>query len=260
MDWTEIKDVLTSASSFELTISGRMGASKTLTFTMTDRLGAPGPLTFTTLGTGSMKRVVRVVGEEWVLALAGDSPGAKTDIDGEVKTLIELHGGRVRVPKPFDSSTLTEIVFPLTVVNTDSGDEKAYPAFLQQFLSSPTWVEMAKLDKKEDFAKNKIVEGGRVPTTIDTTLADLRAILNFFNTVREWGDFQVMYNTLNGQVVVFDPLPTNEARLDFKGLVKHWIDDIEAAVRFRKTASLPTRPRSLSVGSSPRGGPITGGH
>lgn len=249
MEWTEIKTTLLRGTSFDLTISGGYGASKRVDLTMMTG-STPGPLTFTTLGTGSMKRVVRVNNEDWVLALAGDSPGAAKDIRGEVDTLKELHGGNVRVPSPFNSiSPATDIIFPLTVYNTDSGDEKAYPVFLQQFLSSPTWVEMAKLDKKEDFAKNKIVAGGRVPPTIDTTVTDLNHIMDFFNRVRVWGDFQVFYNSINGQVVVFDPLPNNDGNLDFKGMVRKWLSDIEEAREARRTP--PPLVRSKSVGSLP---------
>lgn len=250
MDWKELKNVLTKGA-FELTISGNFGQSKTLTLTMDNKAK-----TFTSLGTGSMKRVLRVDEENWVLALAGDDPMAVKDIEGEVSTLKKIGLFGIRVPEPFDDGTAgtDEIIFKLTVYNDDSGEEKEYPAFLQGFFPKPPYKEMPKLNAKGDFAKNHILQpGGRVPSHIQKTVDDLNKIRDYFKKKGEWGDFQVMYNSLNGKVYVFDPLPQNLSGEKFIELVDKWLKDIQDArdAEQKKRAPQPgfqgSRPRSRTI-------------
>ena len=223
MDWRAIRQILLNADEFELEITGAMGKSKTITLTMSSSRDRN--LTFRTLGSGSMKRVVKVDNEEWVLALAGDSPAAKKDMDAEVETLKQLSEAGVRVPEPFVTGLKGEILFNLKILNTDSGDTKSYPAFLQQYLP---YQEMDKLKKKADFAQDFIVNESILPANLDTTVSDLKKILTRLK-VREWGDFQVIYQKATGFVYVFDPLPENNSGTSFVPLVERWLSDIEAA-------------------------------
>ncbi len=239
MDMPTLKGIL-SKGVYTMNIVGAFGKPKTVTLT-----APPGTnLTFTTLGTGSMKRVVKVDNENWVLALSGDSDAAKTDMDGEVSTLLGLALHRIRVPQPFRTTiTKDEILFEMTVYNEDIGDEKVYPAFIQQYLP---YVEMDKIARKEDFAKNSILQGNVVPATIQTTVDDLTTILTRLKQ-REWGDFQVMYDRQTGYVYVFDPLPDNNSGTSFVPLVKRWLDDIEIARELqRRRRQQPGRPRRQS--------------
>ncbi len=220
MDWKALRQKLKAAQGFDLEIKGKFGQSKTINIKM-----YPETLTFKTLGTGSMKRVVRVENEDWVLALAGDSPAAAKDMQGEVKALKELAEAGVRVPAPFKDGLEGEILFALDIFNEDLGDTKTYPAFIQQYLP---YQEMDKLKDKFNFAKDFIVKGSVLPATLDTTVADLKKILARLK-VREWGDFQVIYQKETGYVYVFDPLPENNSGVSFVPLVERWLADIEAA-------------------------------
>lgn len=235
MDWRALRQLLMAASGFDLEISGSFGQSKTVNLTIWP--GNAGGLTFRTLGTGSMKRVVRVEREDWVLALAGDSPAAVKDMQGELKALKTLADAGVRVPEPFVSGVEGEILFALNVTNTDSGDTKSYPAFLQQFLP---YQEMGKLKNKNDFAKDFIVNTSVLPATLHTTISDLKKILARLK-VKEWGDFQVIYQKETGFVYVFDPLPENNSGTSFVPLVEKWLADIDAAKSSRRFATQPSR-------------------
>jgi len=223
MDWRALRQVLLQATGFDLEISGSFGRSKTITLTMWP--GSPNPQTFRTLGSGSMKRVVRVENEDWVLAMAGDSPAAPADMRSEVDTLKELAAAGVRVPEPFMTGEAGEILFTLELNNTDSGDAKRYPVFLQQFLP---YQEMDKLKDRMNFAKDFIVPGQKLPASLATTITDLKAILRQLK-VREWGDFQVIYHRTTGYVYVFDPLPTNNSGISSIPIVERWLDDIKKA-------------------------------
>lgn len=183
-------------------------------------------LTFTSLGNGSMKRVVRIVGEEWVLAMAGDSSMAMQDMTGEVKTLNLLGTAGILVPQPFNEAKPEELIFTLKVTG-ENGDERDTPCFLQQFLSRDSWVEMPKLVGKDTFAQDTMLNGG-VPSHIDVSVDRLARILDQLR-VKEWGDFQIMYNKINGEVVVFDPLPENKSGKSFIPLVERWLGDIRTA-------------------------------
>jgi len=239
MDWRALRQVLLAASGYDLEITGAFGKSKKITLTTW-----PGnrEVKFKTLGSGSMKRVVRVETEDWVLALAGDSPAAEKDMQGEIKTLKELAEAGLRVPEPFMTGLEGEILFKLTLSNADTGDTKTYPAFLQQFLP---YQEMDKLKNKADFAKDFIVNESVMPATLATTVSDLKKILARLK-VREWGDFQVIYQKATGYVYVFDPLPENNSGTSFVPLVEKWLADIEAAKNARK---FPPQPGKTAQGA-----------
>jgi hypothetical protein len=190
--------------------------------------GAPSErFTFTSLGTGSMKRVVRIVGQDWVLAVAGDSDAAEADMLGEVKTLQLLGTAGILVPMPFTEGRPEELLFKIRILNQDMG-EMDVPVFLQQFLPRTAWVEMVKLEGAATFAKTTMVTDGIVPGHIGTTVTRLAKILDQLK-ISEWGDFQIMYNKLDGEVVVFDPLPTNTSGKSFIPLVEGWLRDIQEA-------------------------------
>jgi len=233
MDWREIRQYLLLATGYQLKMKGPFGQPKMIELEMDQ--GSRHMLKFLTLGNGTMKRVVRIENEDWVLALVGDSPTAEKDMQNEVRTLLELSAAGVRVPEPFVTGPQGEILFNLTVTNPDSDEiDKVYPAFLQQFLP---YREMDKLKKREDFAKDFIIDNG-VPPTIAQTIADLKAVLARLK-VREWGDFQVMYQKATGYVYVFDPLPDNNSDVSSAKIVEKWLSDIEAAIaaKHRNTSS-----------------------
>jgi hypothetical protein len=223
MKYEVVKEQLLAAVGYDLEITGSFGQSKTITLTMAD--GSPDMLQFRTLGSGSMKRVVEVVGTGWVLALAGDSPGAVKDITGEVDTLLRIGADGVRVPEPFTTGKRDDILFELTVYNSDIGDEKTYPVFLQQYLSGK---EMEKLKKREDFAKDFILSNSQAQATIETTIDDIENILAALKK-KEWGDFQVIYMRDTGYVFVFDPLPENTSGTSSIPVVEAWLSDLSAA-------------------------------
>jgi hypothetical protein len=174
-----------------------------------------------------MKRVVRIVDHDWVLAVAGDSDMAEEDMLGEVKTLQLLGAAGVKVPMPFTEAAPDELLFKLVVQNQDMGDMEL-PVFLQEFLPRTAWVEMVKLEGAAGFAKSTMVPGGVVPGHIGTTVTRLKKILEQLR-VKEWGDFQIMYNKIDGEVVVFDPLPANTSGKSFIPLVEGWLRDIQEA-------------------------------
>lgn len=240
MDWRALRQILLEATGFDMELKGKFGQSKTINLTVwPNNIGG---LTFKTLGSGSMKRVVRVEGEDWVLALAGDSLAATQDMQGEVKALKTLAAAGVRVPEPFVTGEEGEILFELTLSNQDSGDTKTYPAFLQQFLP---YQEMDKLKNRGNFAKDFIVNGSVLPPTLDTTIGDLEKILARLE-VREWGDFQVIYQKITGYVYVFDPLPENNSGVSSIPIVKKWLSDIDAAKKARK---FPVTPGKTTGGA-----------
>jgi len=225
MAWRELKAQLMRGH-YVLTLAGAFGKPKTVSLVMDG--GPPSErLTFTSLGTGSMKRVVRIVGQDWVLALAGDSDAAEADMLGEVKTLQMLGVAGVKVPMPFTEARPEELLFKLTIQNQDMG-EMEVPVFLQEFLPRTAWVEMVKLEGAAGFAKSTMVTDGIVPGHIGTTVARLAKILDQMK-IAEWGDFQIMYNKIDGEVVVFDPLPANTSGKSFIPLVEGWLRDIQGA-------------------------------
>jgi hypothetical protein len=221
MDWKTIQQNLQNATGFVLTMEGAVGKSKTITLKMME---SDQMLTFETLGSGSMKRVVRVNEGSWVLALAGDSSKAAADMLGEVRTLIKLSREGIRVPDPFPMGVENKIIFNFNVYNDDVGETKTYPAFLQQYLQGQ---EMDKLKEKRNFAKDFILNTG-LPENIDTTVSDLTNILKVL-VVWEWGDFQVIYQKETGFMYVFDPLPENNSGTPFAPLVRRWLADIDEA-------------------------------
>ena len=223
MEYELVKKHLLSATGYDLEIKGGFGKSKTITLNMA--FGSPNPLRFKTLGSGSMKRVVEVDGTGWVLALAGDSDAATKDIGDEVDTLLRIGADGVRVPEPFVAGMRDEIVFRLSIYNTDLGDEKTYPAFLQQYLKGQ---EMDKLKQRNDFAKDFILTSGKAPANVKTTVSDLEKILVALKK-KEWGDFQVIYMKDTGYVYVFDPLPENKSGQSAVPVVEAWLDDIAKA-------------------------------
>lgn len=225
MAWRELKAQLMRGH-FNLELTGPIGKPKVVSFVM-DGVAASEKLTFTSLGTGSMKRVVRIDGHDWVLAIAGDSDAAEEDMLGEVKTLQLLGLAGVKVPMPFTEGRPEDLLFKLNVENQDMG-EMEIPVFLQQFLSRTSWVEMVKLEGAAGFAKSTMVPNGIVPGHIGTTVARLTKILDQLK-IAEWGDFQIMYNKNDGEVVVFDPLPTNTSGKSFIPLVEGWLHDIQEA-------------------------------
>ena len=240
--WRDLKAQLMRGN-FTLTMTGSAGKPKTVSFVMEG--GAPSErLTFTSLGTGSMKRVVRIVGHDWVLAIAGDSGAAEADMLGEVKTLQLLGTAGIKVPMPFTEAPPNELLFKLQVENQDMGDMEI-PVFLQEFLPRTAWVEMVKLEGAAAFAKSTMVTDGIVPGHIDTTVARLAKILDQMK-IAEWGDFQIMYNKIDGEVVVFDPLPTNTSGKSFIPLVEGWLRDIREA----KEAALKKRVGQLVIQSN----------
>ncbi|MGA7339703.1 MAG: hypothetical protein WBE72_02905 [Terracidiphilus sp.] len=225
MAWRDLKAQLMRGH-FTLALAGRFGQAKTVSLVME---GVPQSqiLTFTSLGTGSMKRVVRIVGHDWVLAIAGDSDAAEADMLGEVKTLQLLGTAGVKVPMPFTEASPQDLLFKLTIHNQDMG-EMEIPCFLQEFLPRTAWVEMVKLEGAPGFAKSTMVTDGIVPGHIGTTVTRLAKILDQMK-VTEWGDFQIMYNKIDGEVVVFDPLPANTSGKSFIPLVEGWLRDIQEA-------------------------------
>jgi len=249
MQWRDLKTALMKYQ-YELDFPSE-GGKTTVT------LNIPGenpPLKFTGLGYGSNKRVLAVDGENWVLALAGDVATAVKDVVDEVTTLNLLAKNKIRVPEPFSEGVSPDdVIFNLNVHNLDSDKKKAYPAFLQQYLSRLTYVEMVKKEGPANFAKNHIVPNGVVPNTIEATIKDITDIRDYFKKFGEWGDFQVMYNKIDGHVVVFDPMPKNlNTSISFTSFVTTWLTDIEAAIeaeRLKKGAS-PVLTRSGSFKSS----------
>ena len=255
MQWRDLKTDLMKYQ-YELDFPVVLGKTKVA-------LTIPGlnpPHTFTGLGYGSNKRVVAVDGDIWVLAMAGDAPTAVKDVVDEVTTLNLLAKNGIRVPDPFSEGVSPDdVIFKLKIHNLDSDATKEYPSFLQHFMSSLTFVEMVKKEGPATFAKNHIVANGVVPKTIDTTIADLVKIRDYFKQFGEWGDFQVMYNKTTGEIVVFDPMPKNlNSSISFTGFVNQWLSDIKSAIDedLKKTGGSPTLARSGSF-KSPDGPPTS---
>jgi hypothetical protein len=92
---------------------------------------------------------------------------------------------------------------------------------------------MDKLKNKNEFAKDFIVNTAVLPATLDTTISDLKKILARLK-VKEWGDFQVIYQKETGFVYVFDPLPENNSGTSFVPIVTKWLADIEIAKTSRR--------------------------
>jgi hypothetical protein len=247
MQWRELKTDLLKYQ-YELDFPSVHGKTTVL---LTIPVQNP-PLTFTGLGYGSNKRVVAVDGDIWVLAMAGDAPTAVRDVIDEVTTLGLLAKRGIRVPAPFNEAVSPEdAIFKLKIHNLDSDATKEYPSFLQQFLSSLTYVEMVKKEGPPNFARNHIVTGGIVPKTIQTTIDDLLKIQDYFKTFGEWGDFQVMYNKTTGEIVVFDPMPKNtNTSLSFLGFVNKWLSDIDEAMKAEQSKKVQAPPLVRSGSSS----------
>ena len=89
------------------------------------------------------------------------------------------------------------------------------------------------------------VNGSVLPPTLDTTIGDLEKILARLE-VREWGDFQVIYQKITGYVYVFDPLPENNSGVSSIPIVKKWLSDIDAAKKARK---FPVTPGKTTGGA-----------
>jgi hypothetical protein len=249
MQWRELKAALMKYE-YELDFPSQNGRT---TVALSIPMENP-PITFTGLGYGSNKRVLAVNRENWALALTGDAATAVKDVVDEVITLNLLAKNGIRVPDPFgEGVSPDDVIFNLTVHNLDNDKKKAYPAFLQQYLSSLTYVEMVKKEGPATFAKKHIVPNGVVPNTIQTSIKDITDIRDYFKKFGEWGDFQVMYNKIDGHVVVFDPMPKNlNSSLSFTSFVTTWLADIEAAIEADrlKTGGSPTLARSGSFKSS----------
>jgi hypothetical protein len=219
----------------------------------------PENLTFSSLGNGCMKRAVRVVNNDWALLFGTESIGAEQDMEGEVGTLLDLGTKGVRVPAPFNGNWgRNDIIFKLNIAY-DVNEAKLYPAFLEQLLP---YVEMDKQSSqatKESYARDNIMTNGIVPPTVSQTVDDLAAILKALQG-HEWGDFQVMYDNVNGYVYVFDPLPNNNTRVEVgPPLVKRWLRDIAEVIRASLTATSAQQTVAEKIeGWERRGYPVGG--
>ncbi|MCV0396978.1 MAG: hypothetical protein K5872_08780 [Rhizobiaceae bacterium] len=190
-----------------------------------------GGFRFRSLGYGMNKRAFLVEepsgAQDWVLAVSSGLSSAKTDMEGEAQKLIDLGKADVPVPAPFNEANvgLRDILFELRVIDND-GNDSEQTCFLQQYLP---FIEMDKINKSQpDFASNRILVSGKKPPMHNRTVGDLKKIKKELKR-QEWGDFQVMYDSVSGGVYVFDPLPTNTSGESPLPWVKKWIEDIESA-------------------------------
>jgi len=214
-----LKETLKS-SELTLSVEG-MFSNKRVT------LSANNNMTFKWLGSGTNKNVFRIVGEPWVLAIAGMSKTAEGDILDEVKTLRRIAKCGIKVPKPFQgniSATDKDFTFSLDGLWDDQAGSRM--AFIQEYLP---YIEMKKANNPENFVKLNII--GRTRTNIiAAALRDLSKIQRAYKFT-PWGDFQVMYNRSTGNFYVFDPMPTpNPGQFGLKTpdvLLKTWIKQLE---------------------------------
>jgi hypothetical protein len=225
MNWEQVRDRLQNHR-FEIERTGPGKQDWVLRSNPDDPINPP--QAFGTLGAGTNKMAVLVNGTSWVLLFG--KTGRRVELDSfreEVDTLRALATRGLRVPRPIDGGQAT-YHFTITVFN--DGDEPVVPAFLQAFMSREDFVEMTKATEqdRDAFARNHIVTAGRVPSTIDTTLADLRKIRQEMAQT-PWGDFQVMYQKSTGFLYVFDPLRVDPNQRKYLTSIDTWLRDIEAA-------------------------------
>ena len=191
-------------------------------------------LTFTGLGAGTNKRVLRVDGTNWVLAVGpNDSFVTKKSFEEEVATLLVIGVGDVRIPEPFNSArranalvSASDYIFDVDIYDSDAGKEYKAPAFIQEYL---TGAEMPKKvpEEKKNFMKSAVRQGGNLtPATLDVTRDDLLKIQARF-LQRPWGDFQVFYDSTSGFLYVFDPLDSDTLVEKNKEVIAHWLTDLE---------------------------------
>lgn len=186
---------------------------------------------FQYLGAGTNKLAFRVVGTNWVLCLGktGHQVEAHT-FQTEIDTLLRLGRNGVRVPAPFETNIQTANV--LFQVNVVGDEEVTVPAFIMQFM--PTGARFREVPKNPPMARRNFMSinamnGSMARPTTRQTFDDLNVIHGEM-AQRPWGDFQVMYDRMNGQVIVFDPLDTDPNQQQYLATLDGWIDDLEPAI------------------------------
>ena len=205
-------------------------------------------LTFRYLDSGANKLVFRVYNSgtptDWVLAfqhIPGDTM-ARQLLEGEIRVLKRLASHHVIVPQPIGGDANGNHVFDFHLDNLDSHAGVVY-GYIMEYLdirraNNPNgrWVEMSK---KEGDLPNWLQS--KILSVLPGAKGNLHNTIQTFDVIRTqfeadpWSDFQVMYDSTNGNLMVLDPWDEpHKATLDtYKEkiviLLKKWKDDLDKA-------------------------------
>jgi len=195
-------------------------------------------VTFSFLGAGANKMVFRILihgtPSAWVLCFQGNEgmnpKDARNDFEGEIDTLVRLGKRGVPVPAPFPTDAPSpNFLFQFEVANHDSGFDGNVFAFIIKFLDLKSrYLEMDKKEKDPGGFMRKCLRAENAHKNLTTTVKCFMAIEEAWKA-QPWGDFQVLYDLVDGTLMVFDPMPKTLEPEKINKVLAEWGMDLKAA-------------------------------
>ncbi|KAG0237707.1 hypothetical protein BGW42_000113 [Actinomortierella wolfii] len=194
---------------------------------------APQGMSFRFLGNGANKTVYEVLLNSKSTGMRKDE---MDDIVKETDILYRLSQEGVRVPRPFQSPE-KNFMTHVHLSNDEDGDEVDGSVFFMEYLDigklgdpGRRYYEMQKLEAPANFMKQILDNVQSAKSRRGFTLEQVEKIRGAYEK-DPWADFQVLYDTKDGGLMVFDPSPEIHG-IDKKkvfGILDQWKADLESA-------------------------------
>lgn len=206
--------------------------------------GASRRLTFRYLGGGSNKLVFQILEDGansgYTLAFQArpNDEDKEKDVRDEVEILRRLAEHNVLVPKPIATDpSATDHVFSFEIENYDCDKEGTVYGYIMEYFGIVTkdnpearYLEMTKFegDLPNWMEKRVLSAMPNAKTYLETTIKTFNLIKAEFER-EPWGDFQVIYDTTDGRLVVFDPYSDTSNKAKTIAILEKWQEDLENA-------------------------------